>query len=232
MYSFFLPRSKTRARRLIVRGLFFAVIATAIFSASVFADQVYKCINPQGIIAFQDHACARIDQQTVLQLARPPPPVASSVDENTVGDEAVETSPAPVAASPPRRTLPTLWMCIRYDGERYMSTSWVPQSYAVPLGVLGYPGLSLGEAYGAGHLGNSAPGGKSPPIAAPSGRNSIGASYTWVEDSCQPASIAQTCKYLREQYDSNHGTLHRAARAEQPALEARERELRDQLAGC
>jgi hypothetical protein len=215
-----------------MRVLFFAVVAAVIFSASVFADQVYKCINPQGVIAFQDHACARIDQQTVLQLAPQPPPVASTVDKTTVGDAAVESPPAPVAAAPPRRALPTLWMCIRYDGERYMSTSGVAQSHAVPLGVLGYPGLSLGDAYGAGRLGNSAPDGKSPPIAAAGGHNSIGASYTWVEDSCQPASIAQTCKYLREHYDSNHATLHRAAKAEQSALQAHEHELRDQLAGC
>lgn len=229
---FFLPRTKNRAHGLIARVLFLALLTAETFSPDAHADQVYKCINPQGVIAFQDHACARIDQQTVLQLAPQPPPVASAVDQTAVGDEAIESPPAPAVVMPPRRTLPTLWACTRYDGEHYMSTNGIPQSYAVPLGVLGYPGLSLGEAYGAGHLGNSAPGGKSPPIAAPGGRSSIGASYTWVQDQCLPASIAQTCKYLREQYDNNHGTLHRAARAEQPALEARERELRDQLAGC
>lgn len=232
MHCCFRPRSKNRAHASIARALFFAVLAAGVFSASAHADQVYKCINPQGVIAFQDHACAVADQQTVLQLAPQPPPVTSTVDETTVSDEPVELPPAPSVAMPWRRTLPTLWACTRYDGERYMSTSGVAQSHAVPLGVLGYPGVSLGEAYGAGHLGNSAPSGKSPPIAAAGGRNAIGAGYTWVEDQCLPASIAQTCKYLREQFDNNHGTLHRAARAEQPALEARERELRDQLAGC
>ncbi len=232
MQCFCRPRSINRAHALIARVSFFAVLAAGVFSGSVHADQVYKCINPQGVIAFQDHACARVDQQTVLQLAPQPPPVANAVAETPASDESVESPSAPPVTMPPRRTLPALWACTRYDGEHYMSTSGIPQSHAVPLGVLGYPGLSLGEAYAAGHLGNSATSGKSPPIAAAGGRNVIGASYTWIEDSCQPASIAHTCKYLREQYDSNHGTLHRSAKAEQPALEAREREVRGQLAGC
>ncbi len=232
MRCFFRPRSKNRAHALIAPVWFFAVLAATVFSASVHADQVYKCINPQGVIAFQDRACAGGDQQTVLQLAPQPAPLASAADATPASDGSVESPSAPSVAMPLRRTLPTLWACTRYDGEHYMSTNGISQSYAVPLGVLGYPGLSLGEAYGAGHLGNSAPSGKSPPIAAPGGRSSISASYTWVQDQCLPASIAQTCKYLHEQYDSNHTILRRAAKAEQPALDVHERELRDQLTGC
>lgn len=87
-------------------------------------------------------------------------------------------------------------LCTRGDGSQYLSENGRGNRRAVPLGMTGYPGSSLADAYaGPNGIGVSAPG----LGAAPSGRSypgQIGGAYVWVEDPCEQINSAQLCGFL------------------------------------
>jgi len=195
------------------------------------AEDVYKCTNTQGDVAFQDRPCPANMQEAQLHLRDAPPVVP--MPAQAVEPAAVEiAAPAPPPA-PPRAPLPSLWICQNAeDGSNYFSENGVPPVRYVPLGTLGYPGKSLGEAYGpGGGSGISAPGVNKIPIStAP--RDAIATQLTAVQDACAPASPAQTCGWLRKQYEEVEHKLKRAFKDERAVLEPRERELDTQLDNC
>jgi hypothetical protein len=43
------------------------------------AESVYKCRNARGDIAYQDHACTNLQQETRIEIAKAPPPAAMPV---------------------------------------------------------------------------------------------------------------------------------------------------------
>jgi Domain of unknown function (DUF4124) len=185
---------------------------------TVAAVEVYKCTNVQGDIAFQDVPCSASDEQLRLRLADPPPPpLAETAPEPAAGEPLQE--PPPMQTRPP---LAPLWFCTRFDGTRYASDTGVPQRQAVPLGVIG-GGMGLNRAR------NSAPGGKIPIL--PPGA-SADAAFVWTEDQCLRASAAASCAYWDKELDSNRTQLKRAFKSEAEPFQARERELRERLAGC
>lgn len=209
--------------------LFAAILAVA--SATVAAEDVYKCINPDGAVAYQDHPCAAGANESQIRLPNPPPAPPAPLPTDTA-PTAPPTRPPPEPVQP-RAPLPALWACENAeDGSRYFSENGNPPVRYVPLGTLGYPGKSIGQAYGpGGGSGISAPGVNKIPIST-SPRDAIAAQLTAVQDACAPASPAQTCGYLRKQYDEVEHKLKRAFKDERAVLEPRERELAAQLDNC
>lgn len=203
----------------------------AFFSALTAAEDIYKCTNAHGDVAYQDRPCPSSAQEAQLHLPDAPPPVPAP---------AATAAPAPAPAAPPptrpvqpRAPLPALFVCENAeDGSTYFSANGNPIVRYVPLGTLGYPGKSLGQAYGpGGGSGISAPGVNKIPIStAP--RDAIATQLTAVQDACAPASAEATCGYLRKQYDEVEHKLKRAFKDDRAVLEPQERELEAQLDNC
>jgi hypothetical protein len=208
-------------------------IAFLLHALSALATEVYKCATPQGDIAFQDHPCPAGTTQTQQWLPDAAPPPVQPVAEAPT-PTAVDTNqpPAPAIAAPPPTPLPPLWICHKAeDGSTYFSRNGSPPVRYVPLGVLGYPGQSLAQAYGPGGIGVSAPGMRKVPIDH-SPDAAIGAGYTPLQDSCAPASREQTCGWLRQQYDEVTHKLRNAFKDERAILQPQADEMHSQLDGC
>lgn len=191
--------------------------------------QVYRCVAPGGSVSYQDHACARGQRQFMVDVpARGPDAVPAA----PAGLPVPSASAAPLPGLPayvPPAPLPELYACVgAVNGKHYLTRS-PPPPYLAPLGAMGYPPQSLSQAYGApGGAGVSAPELAHPRVGGPP----IAAAMTEVEDACAPADRADVCAFVRREYDENHARLRRAMRSEEPPLEARERELLDQLRSC
>lgn len=211
-----------------------ALAAIAIFACTFWCTnahaQVYRCTAANGDVSFQDRACASAQKQKVIDLpshAPPgyvPPPVATAA--NPVA--AVVAPPAPVGV-PPSSPLSTMYECVgAVNGKQYLTRS-PPPPYLAPLGVMGYPPQSLSRAYGTrGGAGASAPELSKPRIGGPR----IATGMTEVQDFCLPATQAQVCRFVQEEYDENHHALRRAMPHEQPPLVQREQQLQEELRNC
>jgi len=209
-----------------LRCVFAILVCT---SAPLGAEDVYKCTNAKDDVAYQDRPCPTSTQESQLHLPDMPPPAA------VVPVETVPAAPPTPAAepTPPRAPLPPLFICQNSeDGSTYFSENGSPPVRYVPLGTLGFPGKSLGQAYGpGGGSGISAPGVNKIPIStAP--RDAIATQLTALQDACAPASPMQICTYLRKQYGEVEHKLKRAFKDERAVLEPRERELQAQLDNC
>lgn len=212
------------------RPILFAALCACFGGAA--AEDVYKCTNAKGDVAYQDRPCPPGMQASQLHLRDVPP--AAPPPAPTIEPAPAATTPAappqPMAARAP---LPALWLCRNAeDGSNYFSENGSPPVRYVPLGTLGYPGKSLGQAYGpGGGSGISAPG-VNPIAISHSPRDTIATQLTGLQDACVPATPAQTCGWLRKQYDEVEHKLKRAFKDERAILEPREGELAAQLDNC
>jgi len=208
------------------------LLLLAVCAMPALARDVYKCTNAQGEVAFQDLPCARADTSATVHVSDTAPSAAPAAPL-----ESAATAPAPAAPKLPTRAPhrpPTaLWLCTNAeDGSRYINSDGAPPPRRVPLGVLGYPGKSLAEAYGPGSNVMSAPELSKPPIDT-SARASIATSYTVVQDECARTSVEQTCNLLRQELEQLQDKLsHARFKDEQAALGSRMDTIGDQLDGC
>ncbi len=205
----------------------------ALCAAGAHARDLYKCTTPQGDVAYQDKPCAGGSKESTVQLAEPPPYVAPA---EPLAAAAPEERPQAVPPTPPPRSarpLPEVWFCTNAeDGSHYTSVGGLPPPRSVPLGTLGYPGKSLADAYKAGANVMSAPELSKPPIDASPGSR-WATQYTELQDYCVAADYAQTCAYLRKQYDETGDKLRRARfKDEQNKLQAELDSLDQDLGGC
>jgi hypothetical protein len=206
--------------------------ALLVFAVDAVATEVYKCTDAQGDVAFQDSPCPAGATQTQVWLpdAPPAPPQPAAAMPAPSPSDANPPSPAP--ASRPAAPLPPLWICRNAeDGSQYFSRNGSPPVRYVPLGVLGFPGHSLSQAYGPGGIGVSAPGMRQIPIDN-SPRDAIASQYTPLQDECVRASREQTCGWLQKQYDEVAHKLHNAFKDQQAILQPQADELQNQLNGC
>ena len=212
------------------RRCLFAILLCV--SAAAAAEDVYKCTNAAGDVAYQDRPCPGSTQESQLHLPDVPPSTPAAVAPVEMKPAAPPPEPAP-EPTPPRAALPPLFICQNAeDGSTYVSENASPPVRYVPLGTLGFPGKSLGQAYGpGGGSGISAPGVNPIPISS-APRDAIATQLTPLQDACAPASPTQTCVYLRKQYDEVEHKLKRAFKDERAVLEPRERELQAQLDNC
>jgi len=197
---------------------------------AVHAVQVYRCTARDGAVSYQDKPCAARQKQSTVSL-EDAPMVSSLPQAATSAAPASNASAAPAVEPSPRAALPTMYACTRYDGQRKYLSDTLPAPYAVPLGVMGYPGQSLDRAYGySDRLGMSAPEEARKPQVARGPL--IANAYVEVQDHCVPAPRAQVCQELRRRFDANHEKLRMAFPSNKPPLQAREDELNTQLKGC
>lgn len=222
-----------RAGREFADGLtiLFALVAGGLLAMppSASAAQAYKCTAADGSISFQDRPCAAHAHQQRLQLPDDPPPPP-------------ESAPAAVAVPPPAQPAmgaapvapsvlgPDVFLCVRYDGSRYLSDTGIGDRYAVPYGVLGDSGGGLAHRYGGRDgIGVSAPGLHAIP-ALPAGEAPFAAAHVQVEDACHRATPQEACAYMREQIDEVRGKLDRAFSDTRADLERQQRAWR--MRGC
>lgn len=211
-----------------------AALAAGIFVCSIWCApahaQVYQCVGANGNVGYQDRACPAGQKQKVIDVPSHAPPGYVPPPAATVAVPAVTGNPLPPAAqAPPPPPLPAMYTCVgAVNGKQYLTRS-PPPPYLAPLGVMGYPPQSLTRAYGTrGGAGVSAPELSKPRIGGPR----IATGMTEVQDFCLPATQAQVCRFVQEEYDENHRALRRAMPREQPPLEQREQQLSAQLENC
>lgn len=208
----------------------FVVMLGIVWCANARA-QVYQCVAASGSVSYQDHACARGQKQTIIDVpSRAPPGYVPPAPTTVVAPEATATELPPQDDVPPAPSpLPTMYACVgAVNGKPYLTHS-PPPPYLAPLGVMGYPPQSLSQAYGApGGAGMSAPELSRPHVGGPR----IATGMTEVQDYCLPATQDQVCSYVQREYDENHRKLRMAMPHEQPPLEQREQALQDQLRNC
>jgi hypothetical protein len=193
------------------------------------AGTAYKCTAADGRAIYQDKPCPGTQRQQTLQLddSKPVPrPAPAPAPAATVAAEP-SPPPEPVEPLPP---LPLMYTCISAtDGKTYLSDNGDPQPYQVPYGILGAGSLPLSQVYGPP---NSA-GASAPELNRGRIRPGLIANYfVWVQDQCRELTPRETCHALREDLDATETKLKRAFKSDQPPLEKREQELREQLRGC
>jgi hypothetical protein len=206
-------------------------IALLAFAAQAGATDVYKCTDTQGNVAFQDRPCPQDTKQAEVWLPDAPPAPSPPATASSA-PAAAPASPQPLPAARAPAPLPPLWICRNAeDGSTYFSRSGTTPVRYVPLGVLGFPGHSLSQAYGPGGIGVSAPGMRQIPIDN-SPRDAIASQYTPLQDECVRASREQTCGWLQKQYDDVAHKLHNAFKDQQAILQPQADELESRLNGC
>lgn len=204
----------------------------SVFAVQATATDVYKCTDAQGNVAFQDQPCPAGTTQAQVWLPDAPsvqPQPAATAPTLSTSDS---NPPPPMPVAKPSAPLPPLWICRNADdGSTYFSRNGSPPVRYVPLGVLGFPGHSLSQAYGPGGIGVSAPELSKTPINT-SPRDAIASQYTPLQDECVRASREQTCGWLQKQYDEVAHKLHNAFKDQQAILQPQANELEGQLNGC
>ena len=208
------------------------IALTCAFANCAVATDVYKCTDAQGNVAFQDRPCPQDTKQAEVWLPDLPPAPKQPADATPAAAESDAGPPPPVPAAKPPAPLPPLWICRNAeDGSTYFSRNGSPPVRYVPLGVLGYPGHSLAQAYGPGGIGVSAPELSKTPIST-SPHDAIASQYTPLQDECARASREQACGWLQKQYDDVTHKLHNAFKDQQAILQPQADELAGQLNGC
>ncbi|HET7268250.1 MAG TPA: DUF4124 domain-containing protein [Oleiagrimonas sp.] len=194
-------------------------------SVPTWAGTVYKCVDANGHVSFQDIPCphgARQHMQHVpdarpapaspaLPSPAPQPPPTPSEPTHT------HTPPAQVARVPP----PRLFRCIHAtDGETYLSRNGRPLPYRAPLGMVGIVPVPLSNQF------------RHPRGPEVDMSTLIGNNYIWVRDTCRRLPPAVACAALARQNKANDEAIHDAFPDERaPLLEKRKR-LHAQMAGC
>lgn len=195
--------------------------------------QVFKCTAANGAVAFQDHACAAGQHQELIDVPSHAPPGYVPPPVATASPPAMAAPLAAAPLPPPPTPLPVMYACVgAVNGKHYLTRS-PPGPYLAPLGMLGYPPLSLAQAYGS-------PGGARVPVVPeprvpgnpPPPRGIVGTGMTEVQDYCLPAPRAEVCRFVQKEYDANQHKLNLAMPREQPPLEQRAQELSAQLRNC
>lgn len=207
------------------------MVVSLAFAGNAVAVEVYKCTAPRGDVAFQDSPCPAGTTQTQVRLPDAPPTPAQP-PASASASSAASALPPPVPIAKPPAPLPPLWICRNAeDGSTYFSRNGSPPVRYVPLGVLGYPGRSLAQAYGPGGIGVSAPELRKIPIDT-SPRDAFASQTTPLQDECARATREQTCGWLQKQYDDVAHKLRNAFKDQQAILQPQADELQNQLNGC
>jgi len=200
------------------------------------ARTIFKCVDANGDVTYQDHSCKPGSRETRQDVLVPPPAAPTPVPFEklpSASSDAALPIPPPAPAPPERPKVPAVWLCTRADdGSHYVSRDGPAPSRWVPAGILGVPQKSLAQSYGpGGGAGVSAPGVNKP--KATHGRpDKLAGDYVEVEDECLAATDQQACEYLQGELDIVEKKLRRAFKDERAVLEPKETQLQRDLEGC
>lgn len=211
----------------------FSLLPMTIFTLHAQAADVYKCTAADGSIGFQDHPCSVGTRQQRLQLQdQTPPPSPTATPAIDAAPPAPAAAPPAAAPAPPPAPAADVYLCLRYDGTRYLSDSGVGARHWVPYAMLGGSGMSLAEAYGGRDgIGVSAPGLRQPPNL-PAAQNPIAGAYVWVDDECRLTTPQQACAFLQSELERVQSRLRRAFSDTEADLKREAQSLRERMRGC
>lgn len=176
---------------------FVAMMLAAQLATTAAATSVYRCVGANGVLKFQDMPCQNGEDSRRIHLPDASPgPVVDSLPPAAESSARSSRSKEQRESAPVVRPSVTAFLCTREDGGQYLSDNGHGNRRQVPLGMTGYPGRSLADAYaGPNGIGVSAPGLRTPPSShAYSGQ--LGGAYVWIEDPCGQINAAQLCGFL------------------------------------
>ena len=208
-------------------------MALACIPGSLIAVQVHECKGSDGVVRFQDSPCLAGETSRIrrlsgdpIQAAQVPAPMADTSVVHEFAETGTSLPQAP--ASPPSST----YLCQREDGSRYVSDSGIGNRHAIPLGMMGYPPMSLAEAYGgANGIGVSAPGVRPVPVV-PGRRGSAAGLQTWVEDPCARVTGAPLCNFYTSQLEDAQRRLRFAFSDTTKKVQTEINDWRARVASC
>src|SRR6187402_81671 len=100
--------------------LFFVAFA---LGTNVSAATAYRCVDAHGAISFQDTPCAIGARQSKLALPDTPAPAPAPANDADAAPPPAPPPPRDVKPLPPDSApiAPSVYLCTRYDGTRYIS---------------------------------------------------------------------------------------------------------------
>lgn len=166
---------------------------------TLMAVSVHECKGSDGVVRFQDSPCLPGEASRIRHLSGDPiqttqesAPVADVSDSRQAAEP---TTQQQAPAMPPSST----FLCQRDNGSRYISDSGVGNRHRMPIGMMGYPPMSLGQAYaGPNGIGVSAPEVNNVPVV-PSRGGAMAGMGAWVEDPCTRVTGAALCDFYAAQ---------------------------------
>lgn len=213
------------------------ILSLALFGAPVpgHAVSIHECRGSNGVVRFQDSPCLPGEASRKRSVAGDPVQAAPATEPAAVPDRQAVEVPADDprnAPQQPRSPPSSTFVCQGEDGTRYTSASGVGNLRAMPLGMLGYPPMSLGEAYGGPNgIGVSAPGVSEVPVV-PSRQGGGAGLYTWVQDPCTRVTGAPLCRFYADQVDDAKRRLRYAFSDTTAKVRAEIQDWQARLAEC
>ena len=154
---------------------------------------VYRCVDAEGRVSFQDHPCSPASDEQFRALTRPPAAAPGAPPEPAPANPPVDDPPLPQPPPAPPPPPPPLWTCSNWKGEVYESETGYTRPRCVPLGVLR----------------------SDLPLGSPSA-----ALCQWVEDVCHRLNDDAACRRWREKLPETERELRFAASDRTAALRA------------
>lgn len=213
-----------------MRGVLTAFVLTTASIAQAADVVVYRCIGADGHVSLQDTPCdaAADEERRVLRA-----PGASSNTPPTIVPRTPpprdDSATSPPDTAPARRAPDPLWLCHRYDGQTYESTTGIPQRHWVPLWALDADPRTPSPLDSA-TLGRAGPMRPGPDGGTPTLQVSAMTLGTWVEDTCMQLSPAQICARRQDDLAGYGRRIFNAGQSEGDRLRAEQATLRARIA--
>lgn len=197
------------------------------------AISVHECKGSDGVVRFQDSPCRPGEASRIRHLSGDPVhAVQSPATVAGVGASGEPVDTAVQASQAPAQAPSSTFLCQREDGTRYVSDSGIGNRHAIPLGMMGYPPMSLAEAYGGPNgIGVSAPEVRQIPVV-PARRGSAAGLQTWVEDPCMRVTGAPLCNFYASQLEDAQRRLRFAFSDTTKQASAEVEDWKSRVASC
>lgn len=209
-------------------GLLFSVIASLAMAADVV---VYRCTGADGHVSLQDTPCdaAANEERRLLRAPAAPPPAPVGALARDSAQPAEMQTPSPETNVMPA-TPPPLWLCERYDGKTYESSTGIPQRHWVPLWALGADPRAPATALDPDTIGQTSPLRPRPGGGTPTLSVSAMTLGTWVEDVCTQLTPTQICAHRRQELAGYGRRIFNAGQSEGDRLRDEQAALRLRIA--
>ena len=214
-----------------MRHLLTALVITTASIAQAADVVVYRCTGADGHISLQDSPCvaSAIEERRVLRA----PPVSSDTPSLVAPrpPQSRDNSTAtPLDTAPAQRAPDPLWLCQRYDGQTFESSTGIPQRHWVPLWALDADPRAPASALDPQTIGRAGPLRPRPGRGTPTLQVSAMTLGTWVEDVCTPLSPAQICARRHSKLEGYGRRIFNAGQSEGDRLRDEQAALRAQIA--
>lgn len=208
-------------------------IAVLLAAGPVQAVTVYRCVDDEGAVAYQDQPCPPASEGQARRY-EVPDSLPSAPPDRQAPAPAPESAAAVEAPPAPRPPPDPLWLCRRFDGDSYESTTGRGERRWVPLWVLGVdphaPAVTFGDQVGGPRPSPPRPG---PGAPANAGMGLAATPGAWVQDVCGRLTDAEACRRWDARRDELRRRWRLAQSSERERIRAEERPLSAMLsASC